>query len=34
MQNAEIGRIGTANAQMGGINMQNINQSWKLRLEQ
>jgi hypothetical protein len=27
MQNAEIGRIGTANAQMGGINMQNINQS-------
>jgi hypothetical protein len=26
-QNAEIGRIGTANAQMGGINMQNINQS-------
>lgn len=25
-QNAEIGRIGTTNAQMGGVNMQNINQ--------
>jgi len=26
-QNAEIGRLGTTNAQMGGIDMQNINQS-------
>jgi hypothetical protein len=26
-QNAEIGRLGTTNAQMGGVDMQNINQS-------
>jgi hypothetical protein len=26
MQNAEIGKIGTANAQMGGINTQNMGQ--------